>query len=148
MQVQIGQSVTYDVEKVVVPMLVLRISEGLLHITCPYEWRDAQGKSLRTGFNIYMEAELDAAFASMGQDFGPVKAVLKTLIPTPMGNVKVLFNEDGTLESETVSPGVNPDGKHWVTVKKDATQFAAAISPLTCDQLKAMVAAFSQMIFA
>jgi hypothetical protein len=149
MQIQIGQNVSYEVDKVVVPMIVIHSGANKeLNVNVPYEWRDTQGKILRTGHNNYTETQLIAAFAAQGQDFVPVGTVLKSLLPS-MGHVGIHLNDDGTIDSESLGVGLKPDGKHgWVVTKKDATQFAAAISPLTCDQLKAMVVAFTQMIFA
>ena len=150
MNIEIGTTVSYDVQNVTVGNIIVTLKNTYLLLISPYVWFDKNGKPVRSGNNIYTEAQLKSFFESCGQDFSIPASVLKSLIPTGMsGNCNIMFSNDGTITAVRGYAEMDEEGKYqWISELLDASQFASDISPMTVDQINVMVQKFTMAIFA
>lgn len=146
MNITVDATVQYVVKSVKINNLTLRLDKDGLTVEVPFSWLDAAGKVQKTGFSRYTEAQLMAGFQAQGQDFAPVAAVLKGLIPAGSvlgrNHAVIRISQDGEM---TVNKNAFVDsGKgSWTTERLNAAQFASAIAPVPVQALTAMISAFT-----
>lgn len=147
MNIEIDTTVSYEVKNVKVRSLGLGADRvGKLVLQAPYEWYDENGKLLRSGINRYTQDQLVAAFIAKGEDFTPIANLLLSFVPITndkRDNCHINIADDGVL---TASKSVY-SGTKWNNVSINAAQFEAAISPMTTDQLKTLIAQFTLAVF-
>lgn len=144
MNVTVDTKVSYDVKNVVIKDFTIFLdSLNKLIVVVPYEWFGANDKSIRKGINQYKEADLISSFAAMNQDFAPIAIILKTLITKP-GNFKMVLGESVTGLKST--PVVTAGVKTWTNESFTEVQLAELIAPLTIQQIKNIVTAFTQAV--
>jgi len=146
MNITVGQTVSYSVASVQVKnVLISKGSDGKLRIMAPYAWLDSANVVLRTGTNVYTEAQLTTA---LGSNAPSAIALMGSLVPSTgtSGNCSILLGDSVTAIKGYSGRDDAGKGK-WFSTTLDAAAFATAISPMTVDQLKAMIQAFTATVF-
>ena len=87
MNIETNATVSYDVKSVVIRNMHLSCGGGKLRIEAPYEWVDANGKSIRRGSHVVTEATLTA----LGEPVVSAIPVIKGLVPAGRGGSSVVF---------------------------------------------------------
>jgi hypothetical protein len=145
MNVTVNTEVSYAVKEVKVKSLTFRLKEAGLVLDAPYVWLDAEGKVVKAGTNKYDEASLVASFTAQGVDLAPMLSIFKGVL-APIAECKILRIDLVTPVSATMVQ-VGAEGK-YVSIKLDETQLAAALVPVTIEQLQQMVGGFTAAVLA
>lgn len=140
MNVDTDTTVSYTIKKVNIINLMLTKSQDKLLITAPYQWLDNTGKIIKSGCNMYKEADLTA----LGDQKDTVITILKSLIPVEgkNGNCNIMLGN-----SITARKGYKGDTK-WESEEMTEAQFLTAIAPLTKQNVIDMVSAFTATVLA
>ena len=143
MNVDTDTTVSYTIKKVNIINLMLTKSQDKLLITAPYQWLDNTGKIIKSGCNMYKEADLTA----LGDQKDTVITILKSLIPVEgkNGNCNIMLGN--TVTGFTARKGYMGAEK-WESEKLTEEQLLNAIAPLTKQNVIDMVASFTASVFA